>query len=179
MSRIGKLPVNVPKEVKITISGSSISFNGPKGKNYLAIPAGVKVEMEGENLIVNRLDDSKQSRSNHGTVRSLLKNMVLGVSKGHRKELEIQGVGLRANLQGKKVGFNLGFSHPVEFAIPEGVTVSVPTQTSIIIEGADKSAVGQVAATIRGYKPPEPYKGKGIRYSGEIVRRKQGKAVTK
>ena len=130
-------------------------------------------------LIVSRVSDAKQNRSNHGTIQARITNLVVGVTTGHKKDLEIQGVGFRANLQGKKLVMNLGFSHPVEYEVPTDVNVTVPTQTSIIVEGTNKVLVGQVAAKIRDFKRPEPYKGKGIRYVGEVVRRKQGKSVTK
>ncbi len=179
MSRVGKIPVKVPKNVKVSIQNNMVLMEGAKGKIKLDLPYGIKVEQKDDELMVDRLSDVKQARANHGTVRAHLKNMIAGVLEGHKKELEIQGVGFRAQMQGKKVVFNLGFSHPVEFEQPEGVKISVPTQTSIIIEGVDKAVVGQVAAKIRDIKPPEPYKGKGIRYIGEKVRRKQGKSVGK
>lgn len=179
MSRLGKIPVAVPKGAKVTVQGSSVHVEGPKGKLDLAIPAGIKVELKDNQLVITRTGDTKQHRANHGTVRAHLVNMMTGVTEGHKKELEIQGLGLRAQLQGKKIVFNLGFSHPVEFEVPATVKATVPSQTSIIVEGADTAAVGQTAARIRALKPVEPYKGKGIRYVGEIVRRKQGKSVTK
>lgn len=179
MSRIGKIPVAVPKEVKVNIDATKVHVEGPKGKLDLQIPQNIKVELKDSNLLVTRQSETKQTRSTHGTIRALLVNMVTGVTKGHKKDLEIQGLGFRAQLQGKKIVFNLGLSHPVEFEVPGTVKVAVPTQTSITIEGADNLAVGQVAASIRAIKPVEPYKGKGIRYVGEFVRRKQGKSVTK
>lgn len=179
MSRIGKVPVSVPKDAKVTISNSTVLVEGNKGKLSLDIPQGIKLESMTDKIIVSRLSDIKQTRANHGTVRANLRNMIIGVTSGHKKELEIQGVGFRAQLQGKKVVLSLGLSHPVEFDSPEGIKITVPTLTSIIIEGIDKASVGQVAAKIRDLKPPEPYKGKGIRYVGEVVRRKQGKSVTK
>ena len=179
MSRIGKIPVVVPKEIKVAIESGSIRLEGPKGKLSLDFPQGIKIEHKEDQLIVNRLSGSKQHRSNHGTVRSLLSGMIKGVCEGHKKELEIQGVGFRAQIQGDKLVLNLGFSHPVEYEVPKEVNVSVPKLTSIIVEGSDKMLVGQVAAKIRDFKRPEPYKGKGIRYLGEIVRRKQGKSVVK
>lgn len=179
MSRIGKIPVNIPKGVKASIAEKAVTLEGSKGKLTLDLPNGVKVEQKGEQLIVSRLTDVKQYRANHGTVRAILVNMVEGVTQGHKKQLEIQGVGFRAQLQGKKLILNVGFSHPVEYQVPEGIKLTVPEQTSIIIEGMDKQLVGQVASQIRDVKRPEPYKGKGIRYLGEYVRRKQGKSVTK
>ena len=179
MSRIGKIPVAVPKDVKVEISNSVITLEGKKGKLSLNIPSGINLKNEDNKIVVVRVTDVKQNRADHGTVRANLQNMIVGVTAGHTKALEIQGVGFRAALQGKKVVFSLGLSHPVEFDTPEGISIAVPTLTSIVIEGIDKAFVGQVAAKIRGIKPPEPYKGKGIRYVGEKVRRKQGKSVTK
>ncbi|MDP8212917.1 MAG: 50S ribosomal protein L6 [Candidatus Zapsychrus exili] len=179
MSRIGKVPVSVPKEVKVNINGGNVCLEGPKGKLDINIPNGINVEHKGEELVITRTSNAKQNRSNHGTIRARLNNMVIGITKGHKKDLEIQGIGFRAQLQGNKITFNLGFSHPVEFESPEDVTITVPTQTSISIEGTNNVSVGQTAAKIRALKPVEPYKGKGIRYVGEIVRRKQGKSVTK
>lgn len=179
MSRVGKVPVTIPKDVKLSMSASEIQVEGARGKLAVVIPQGIKVGQDADKVTFDRLSNTKQGRANHGTVRALLANMITGVTKGHRKELEIQGLGFRANLQGQRIVFSLGFSHPVEFEVPNDVKIQVPTQTSIIIEGADKMRVGQVAAKIRSLKPVEPYKGKGIRYVGEIVRRKQGKSVTK
>lgn len=179
MSLIGKIPVNVPKGVKINIETGNVHVDGPKGKLNLSIPRGIKVELKDEKLAVIRNSDLKQDRANHGTIRARLNNMMKGVTEGHKKDLEIQGIGFRAQLQGKKIVFNLGFSHPVEFEVPEGVKAAVPSQTAITIEGPDNVLVGQTAAKIRDLKPVEPYKGKGIRYVGEIVRRKQGKSASK
>ncbi|MCK5580591.1 MAG: 50S ribosomal protein L6 [Candidatus Omnitrophica bacterium] len=179
MSRVGKVPVTVPKEVKVFIEKGIIRLEGSKGKLSFDIPHGIQIEHKDDQLIVTRASDAKQNRANHGTVRALLVNMIVGVSQGHKKDLEIQGVGFRAQMQGNKLVMSLGFSHPVEYEVSKDVKVSVPNQTSITVEGADKSYVGQVAAKIRGFKRPEPYKGKGIRYVGEVVRRKQGKSVTK
>ena len=179
MSRIGKIPVVVPKGVKANISDHLIHLEGPKGKLDFPLPAGVKVENKEDKFIVSRLSDSKQHRANQGTTRAILANMVVGVTQGHKANLEIQGVGFRAQVQGQKLTLNLGFSHPVEFPIPEGVSVKATKPTEIEIEGVNNALVGEVAANIRRIKPPEPYKGKGVRYHGEAVRRKQGKAVTK
>jgi len=179
MSRVGKVPVSCPKDVKVAVENGTVRVEGPKGKLSLDIPQGVKVEQQDNLLVVTRISDVKQFRSSHGTVRALLANMVEGVTKGHKKDLEIQGVGFRAQLQGNKLTISLGFSHPVEFEVPAEVKVSVPQPTAISIEGIDKTLVGAVAAKIRDLKRPEPYKGKGIRYAGEVVRRKQGKSVTK
>jgi len=179
MSRLGKVPIVIPKDVKVTLAGKLLTVEGKKGKLSINIPNGIDVKQEGQQLSIQRLSDVKQCRANHGTVWSNIQNLITGVTEGHKKEMEILGVGLRAQLQGSKMIFNLGFSHPVEFAVPKELKVSVPTQTSIIVEGIDKVLVGQVAAKIRALKKPEPYKGKGIRYVGEKVRRKQGKSVTK
>jgi len=179
MSRIGKIPLAVPKEVKVAVETSSVRLEGPKGKLTVNLPYGIKVENKDGVLVVTRTSDTKQNRANHGTIRSLLKNMILGVTQGYKKELEIQGIGFRAALQGTKLVLNIGFSHQVEFEADKNVKVTVPKLTSIIIEGADKALVGQTAAKIRDLKPPEPYKGKGIRYIGEVVKHKQGKSVTK
>lgn len=179
MSRIGKIPVEVPKDLKVNITYNIVKVEGPKGKLEIEIPRGIKVELIENKFIITKESDLKQCRANHGTIRARLSNMVEGVTKGHKKNLEIHGIGFRANLEGKKIVFSLGFSHPVEFEIPEGVTVTVPTQTTISVEGIDNIQVGQVAANIRKLKSVEPYKGKGIRYVGEVIRRKQGKSVTK
>ncbi len=179
MSRTGKIPVDVPKGVKVNVETSKVSLEGPKGKLDLDIPYGVNVEFKDEKLTVTRNSNSKQTRANHGTIRARLANMIVGITDGHKKDLEIQGIGFRAQLQGKKISFNLGLSHPVEFEVPDCVKVTVPNQTSITIEGSDNVMVGQISAKIRDLKPVEPYKGKGIRYVGENVRRKQGKSAAK
>ena len=179
MSRIGKIPVDVPKDVKVNVETSNVRLEGSKGKLDLNIPHGINVEFKDEKLTVTRVSNTKQNRSNHGTIRARLANMVVGVTKGHKKDLEIQGIGFRARLQGNKIVFSLGFSHPVEFEVPDCVKAIVPNQTSITVEGSDNVLVGQIAAKIRDLKPVEPYKGKGIRYVGENVRRKQGKSATK
>jgi len=179
MSRIGKTPVTIPKEVKVALEPNLLKVEGPKGKLSLPIPLGIKVEQKDSGVQIDRLGDTKQNRANQGTIKRLLVNMVEGVMKGHKKELEIQGVGFRAQMKGDTLLLSAGFSHPIEYKVPKEVKVSAPTQTSIIVEGPDKSLVGQVAAAIRDLKLVEPYKGKGIRYFGEAVRRKQGKSVTK
>lgn len=179
MSRIGKNPVSLPKGVKVNMDNSLVHVEGPKGKLSVRIPPGIKVETKEDKVFVNRLSDSRQDRANHGTIRILLQNMMVGVTQGHKKNLEIQGVGFRVQIQGKNLILSMGFSHPVEFPIPEGVSLKEKTQTEIEVEGIDKALVGDVAARIRKIKPAEPYKGKGIRYAGEFVRRKQGKTVTK
>ncbi len=179
MSRIGKIPVAVPKEVKINVHPSHVHMEGPKGKLDLNIPHGIKVEFKDGQLLVTRTSDTKQNRANHGTIRAHLVNIVEGVTKGHRKDLELQGVGFRAQIQGKKIILSLGLSHPIEFDIPDTVKVAIVNQTAITVEGADITSVGQIAASMRALKPAEPYKGKGVRYLGEVVKRKQGNSVTK
>ena len=179
MSRLAKTPVVLPQNVKISFDKTHLNVEGPKGKLSMAIPSSVVLENKDSKLFVNRIADSKQAKSNHGTTKRLIENMCVGVSHGHKRDLEIQGVGFRAALQGNKLVLNIGFSHPVEYEFPKDVKVTLPKPTEISVEGVDKALVGLVAAKIRAFKPPEPYKGKGIRYVGEIVRRKQGKQVTK
>jgi large subunit ribosomal protein L6 len=179
MSRIGKIPVVVPKDVKINAVAGAVNFEGPKGKFSLPLPARISVETKDGQLLVKRQGETAQDRANHGTIQALIRGAIDGVTKGHKRELEIQGVGFRAQVQGNKMTLNLGFSHPVEYEIPAGIKVATPKPTMVVIEGVDKALVGLTAAKIRGFKPPEPYKGKGIRYLNEFVKRKQGKAVTK
>lgn len=180
MSRIGKIPVDLPSGVKVNQTPTSITLEGSKGSLSLDIPHGIEVKQEDNTLVVSRTSEAKQARASYGTVRALLQNMVVGVTEGHKKDLEIQGLGFRAENKGNKIVLNLGLSHPVEFESPEDVKVEVAkNQTNISVEGIDKSRVGLIASKIRGIKPPEPYKGKGIRYVGEVVRRKQGKSVGK
>lgn len=179
MSRIGKIPVVLPKEVKLNVTATSVNVEGPKGKLSAALPYGIKIEQKDGSVIISRVSDSKQTRADHGTLRALLKNMVIGVTKGHTQDLEIQGLGFRAQVTGQKLSMILGFSHPVEFMVPKEVKITVAKPTEIKLESADNILLGLVAAKIRGIKPPEPYKGKGIRYVGEVVKRKQGKSVTK
>lgn len=179
MSRKGKIPIQLVKDAKIFVEKSSVRVEGPKGKLSVDLPSGISVEQKDEHVLVNRKGDLKQVKANHGTIRSLLVNMIEGVTKGHKKELQITGVGFRAQATGSKLVLNIGFSHPIEYAIPQDVKVATPSPTQISIEGVDKSLVGRVAAEIRDFKRPEPYKGKGIAYVGEVIRRKQGKSVTK
>ncbi|MDP2938820.1 MAG: 50S ribosomal protein L6 [Candidatus Omnitrophota bacterium] len=179
MSRIGKNPILIPENVKVNIAESQVIIEGPKGNLIQAIPTYIKVEVKENSIIVTRLNETKQTKSNHGTIRALLFNMVKGVVEGYQKELEIQGVGFRAQTKDKILNMQLGFTHPVNFPIPEDIKISTPKPTNIIVQGIDKFKVGEVAANIRRVFPPEPYKGKGIRYVGEYVRRKQGKSVTK
>lgn len=178
MSRIGKTPIAVPSGVDVSIKGSTVEVKGPKGTLTQDLPEQISVAQEEEVLIVSRSDDERESRALHGLVRSLVKNMVHGVSEGYTKSLEIVGVGYRCQAKGKDaLEFQLGFSHPVQVQAPDGIEFDVPTQTQINVIGIDKQVVGQVAADIRALKKPEPYKGKGIRYVGEHVIRKAGKAA--
>jgi large subunit ribosomal protein L6 len=179
MSRIAKTPVVLPGNVKVTFDKVAVNVEGPKGKLSMPIPADVTLENKDNKIMVNRLNDTKQARSNHGTIKRLIENMAAGVSNGHKRDLEVQGVGFRVAVQGNKLVMNIGFSHPIEYEFPKDVQVTSAKPTEISVQGVDKALVGLVAAKIRGFKPPEPYKGKGIRYAGEIVKRKQGKQVTK
>jgi large subunit ribosomal protein L6 len=177
MSRIGKAPIPVPSGVDVKIDDRHITVKGPKGTLERDLPGVITVRQDGDTLLVERPDDERQNRAMHGLVRSLVNNMVVGVDQEFVKELEIQGVGYRATAQGPtKIELALGFSHPVHVDAPDGVTFEVPAPTRIIVRGVDKEAVGQVAANIRKIRKPEPYKGKGVRYAGEVVRRKAGKA---
>ena len=176
MSRIGKMPIAVPKGVEMKIDGKQVTVKGPKGELARQFHERVDIVVEDGEAQVTRADDTRESRALHGLSRALLANMVTGVSEGFKKELEIIGVGYRAALKGSDLEMQLGFSHPVSVAAPEGVTFEVPEPTKVVITGIDKELVGQVAANIRKIRPPEPYKGKGIRYAGEHVRRKAGKA---
>lgn len=177
MSRIGRMPVVVPKEVSVAIEGSTVRVKGPKGELSRTFPPFLRLVVKDAQLTVACEKADKQSRAIHGTARSLIANMVTGVQKGYTKDLEIHGVGFRAALQGKKLVMSLGYSHPVEYQVPEGITVKVTDNTNINVTGADKQVVGEVCARIRGFYPPEPYKGKGVRLKGEHVRRKAGKTV--
>ncbi len=179
MSRIGKLPIPVPDKVTVTLEGQQISVKGPKGELSRVLPAGVTISQEGTTLVVSRVNDSRMARARHGLCRTLVANMVEGVSNGFQKRLEIQGVGYRAQLQGTTLNLSLGFSHPVVFNPPPGIQFAVENNTNVLISGIDKEAVGNIAASIRAVRPPEPYKGKGVRYAGEQVRRKAGKTGKK
>lgn len=176
MSRIGKMPVPLPQGVNITIDGNLITVKGPKGQLSERLPEEMIIKQEEGQLVVERPSEAKEHRSLHGLTRSLVNNMVVGVTEGFTKTLEIVGVGYRASKSGSKVVVGVGYSHPVEIEPPAGLEVEVPAPTKIVIRGADKQAVGELAAKIRGLRLPEPYKGKGIRYEGEKVRRKAGKA---
>lgn len=179
MSRVGKSPIVIPKDVKITVSTGSCLVEASKNKLALPIPPGITVEVVDKTIVVKRVSNSKQARSLHGTIRMLISNMVEGLTKGFKKELDILGVGYKAQMKGKVLVLNMGFSHPVEMSVPEGLKVSCAGNNKIIIEGIDKQMVGEFTAKIRKIYPPEPYKGKGIRYSGEEVRKKLGKALAK
>ncbi|KAA0948607.1 50S ribosomal protein L6 [Sporosarcina sp. ANT_H38] len=176
MSRIGKKPIEVPENVTVTIAeGNFVTVKGPKGELTNTFNTDIKIEQENNVITLIRPSESKDHRSIHGTTRSLIANMVIGVSQGFERKLELVGVGYRASLQGSKLVLNIGFSHPVEFTPEEGIEVEVPANTKITVRGINKERVGALASNIRKVRPPEPYKGKGIRYEGEIVRRKEGK----
>ena len=178
MSRIGKAPILVPNGVEIGISDKSIEVKGPKGSLDFEVPGSISVRQDGDQIYVERPDDERTNRALHGLTRSLINNMVIGVSEGFSKELEIIGVGYRAQVKGQSsLELQLGFSHPISVDAPEGISFDVPEPTRIIVSGIDKQIVGQVAADIRSYRKPEPYKGKGVRYLGEHVVRKAGKAA--
>ena len=175
MSRIGKRPIPVPDKVTVTIEGQTVTVKGPKGELSRTLPPEVEILLEGETVTVNRRNESRPARQRHGLCRTLIANMVEGVSQGFIKKLEIQGVGYRAAVQGKILNLAMGYSHPVNIDPPEGISFLVEGTTNVTVSGIDKEVVGNTAARIRAVRPPEPYKGKGIRYAGEIVRRKVGK----
>jgi large subunit ribosomal protein L6 len=177
MSRIGKLPVMVPAGVVVTLSGNIATVKGTKGQSTLRIPDQITVVVNGDQVMVGRKDETKESRALHGTIRNTLNNMILGVQNGYVKDLEIQGVGYKAQLQGKNLVLSLGFSHDIKYEIPDGIKVEVAGATEVKVSGHEKALVGLVASRIRAFAPAEPYKGKGVRYKGEQVRRKEGKAV--
>jgi large subunit ribosomal protein L6 len=177
MSRIGKHPIAIPAGVDVKINGQEVTVKGPKGTLTQVIRPEITVKVEGSEIIVTRADDEKMSRSLHGLSRTLIANMVEGVTNGYKKELEVNGVGYRAAKQGKDLVMNLGFSHQVTVSEIPGISIEVPNPNLVVISGPDKQAVGQFAAEVREKRPPEPYKGKGIRYVGEYVRRKEGKAA--
>jgi large subunit ribosomal protein L6 len=181
MSRIGKQPVNIPDKVKVALTGALLKFEGPKGKNELTVPPTLKVAVDGKHVQISRSDDSRQARSLHGLTRSLVANMVNGVATGYQRTLEISGVGFKAEVQGKKINFTIGFSHPVLFALPDGVSAEWKEnkigdkQGDLHLKSHDRDLLGRVAAKVRSLRPPEPYKGKGIKYAEETIRRKVGK----
>ena len=177
MSRIGKQPITIPEKVKVNVKGSKVFVEGPKGKLDMEIPRRTSLKVEGTTITVARDGEDAEARALHGLSRSLVNNMVKGVSEGYVKKLEIQGVGFKAAVQGKVVNLSLGYSHPVNYPIPDQIKVTVEENTKLTIEGPSKELVGRVAAEIRSFYPPEPYKGKGVRYKDEQVRRKEGKTV--
>ena len=176
MSRIGRLPIVVPAGVDVKIDGNTVTVKGPKGTLTGTYNSKMAIELNDGHITVTRPDDTKENRALHGLTRTLIANMVTGVHTGYKKELEIVGIGYRAALQGKDLVLNVGYSHQVTMTPPEGVTVEVPGPNKIVINGYDKQVVGQFASEVRGVRPPEPYKGKGIKYADEVIRRKEGKA---
>ncbi|HEU4366413.1 MAG TPA: 50S ribosomal protein L6 [Candidatus Krumholzibacteria bacterium] len=177
MSRIGKQPVGIPSGVTVNVEAAKVTVKGPKGSLFLAVPASCKVALEANELIVTRANDLKPVRAAHGTTRAHLANMVKGVSTGFTRDLEIVGVGYKAEAKGKVVTLTIGYSHPIDFPVPEGITVETPEPTKIRVSGIDRQRVGQVASEIRALRAPEPYKGKGIKYSDETIVRKAGKSA--
>ncbi len=173
MSRVAKKPINLPKGVEVSVAASNLSVKGSKGTLSLAMPANV--EIKNDNGIITMVPATDDDMAMAGTIRAILSNMILGVSEGFTRKLELVGVGYRASMTGNDLNLSLGYSHPVVFACPEGITITTPTQTEILVSGADKQRVGEVAAKIRAYRKPEPYKGKGIRYSGEKIIMKEAK----
>lgn len=178
MSRIGKTPIALPEKVELHLSSEGfLTVEGPKGKLSWQLPQKITLQIEAKTITVLPQSEERSVRALHGLARALINNMVIGVSSGFRRDLEIQGVGFRAAVKGNHLDLSIGYSHPVLFSIPEGIKITVTDNTKVAIEGIDKHLVGQVAADIRAYYPPEPYKGKGIRYAGEKIRRKEGKTV--
>jgi large subunit ribosomal protein L6 len=179
MSRIGRLPVPLTAGVKVDVSGRTVTVKGPKGQLAQELPGGINAEVADGRIVVKRRDDSKPQRALHGLTRALLNNAVVGVTKGFSRDLEIQGVGYRAQLSGSSVSFTLGYTHAIEFPIPAGIQIAVEKQTRLTVTGIDRQQVGQVAAKIRSLRPPDVYKGKGVRYANEQVRKKAGKTGAK
>ena len=177
MSRIGKIPVTIPPKVKVEVKAGRVFVEGPKGKLDWTLPRRTTVKVENNEVVVARQADDAESKALHGLSRALINNMVHGVAEGYVKKLEIQGVGFKAAVAGKNITLNLGYSHPIVYPIPDQIKVTVEENTKITVEGPSKEVVGQVASEIRSYYPPEPYKGKGVRYAGEQVKRKEGKTV--
>lgn len=175
LSRVGKKEIPVPRGVTVTVNGSLVKANGPRGERQYTVLPGIRVKVEAERILVEQTLEGRGAKAAHGVMRAQVANLVEGVATGFRKVLEIQGTGYRAAVSGDKLQLQLGFSHPVDFALPEGVKVTAESPTRLVLEGSDKQQVGQVAADIRAIRPPEPYKGKGIRYEGEQLRRKAGK----
>ena len=177
MSRIGKQPITIPAQVKVNVKGSKVFVEGPKGKLDMEIPRRTSLKIDGGSVVVSRDGEDAEARAMHGLSRALLHNLVQGVSEGYSKKLEINGVGFKAAVVGKVVNLSLGYSHPINYEIPDQIKVTVEENTKVTIEGPSKQVVGQVAAEIRAYYPPEPYKGKGVKYSDERIERKEGKTV--
>ncbi|MEO6878715.1 MAG: 50S ribosomal protein L6 [Gemmatimonadaceae bacterium] len=176
MSRIGKLPITVPSGVTVTVDGNTVKVKGPRGELQQNLPSGITMDRADNTLTISRASDEETHKSLHGLTRSLIANMVEGVTTGYKKNLEITGVGFKAEVRPYGLQLSLGFSHTIEYKAPTGIKLTAPQPTLVQIEGSDKALVGQVAAEIRGLRPPEPYKGKGIKYAGEVIRRKAGKA---
>jgi len=177
VSRVGRKPIAITRGVKVQHAGGTITVAGPKGELHASVHPQIGVEVKDQQVLVSRSTDQKAHRALHGLWRALIQNMITGVTDGYLRKLELVGVGYRAELKGKKLQLLLGYSHPILFQPPDGIKIEAPTQTNVTISGIDKALVGQVAAKIRSFRPPEPYKGKGIRYEGEYVRRKAGKAA--
>jgi len=177
MSRIGRLPIPLPSGVQFSESDGAVTVKGPKGELRSALPANVSVALDGGQIVVQRDSDARQARANHGLARALVNNMVVGVSTGFEKKLEVIGIGYRAEVKGSALVMNLGYSHPIEFPVPQGISISVDKQNKITVAGIDKQQVGQVAAVIRAFRKPDHYKGKGVRYANEHVRIKTGKSA--
>ena len=177
MSRIGRKPIDIPKGVSVTIKGGTVSVKGPKGELMEMVHPDIGVEVKDQQILVTRKSDEGKYRALHGLWRALIQNMITGVTLGYSQKLEIIGVGYRAEMKGMRLNLLLGFSHPILFSAPDGIKIEAPTQTSILISGVHKQLVGLVAAKIRSFRPPEPYKGKGVKYEGEYIRRKAGKAA--
>ena len=176
MSRVGRKPIAIPKDVKVSVSKTALSVQGPKGKLETPVPPGISFAIEGAQLLCARTNDERQQRAFHGLARALAQNAIKGVTEGFTKDLDIVGVGYKAAVDGSKVVFALGYSHPVEFKIPEGIKIAIEKQTHLTVSGIDRQQVGQVAAEIRRLRKPDPYKQKGIRYTGEVLKKKAGKA---
>jgi len=175
MSRIGRKPVSIPQGVKVQIDGGTVRAEGPKGKLMQPVPSGLSAKLDGDQLVISRTGDDRKMRALHGLARALVANMVTGVKDGFERKLEIVGIGYRAQVQGRVITLALGYSHPVIFPLPEGITADIERQVSITLRGADKALLGQTAAKLRSLREPDPYKGKGIKYSDEVIRRKVGK----
>jgi large subunit ribosomal protein L6 len=179
LSRIGKKPIGIPSGIKVTKEENILQVSGPKGELKVKVHPDIKVDIKAEEIVLERQSETKKDKALHGLFRALINNMVIGVKDGFSKKLEIVGVGYRAEMKGKKLQLNLGYSHPILFIPPDSITLETPTQTNIIISGIDKALIGMIAAKIRSLRPPEPYKGKGIKVEGEYIRRKAGKTASK